>query len=1279
MPALSTLAPHQDLLKQQLPAWAHQIAVSQWQRLKQSHVPAYFTQDWFANAAPDLREAVQRSQSRLLRSQATLARSLRGLEQVAEFAESRLKACLAEQDCTAPLRGTELLRVESTWHWIGLRTLYSHRRDNLLQAALQNFADDESFTPQSAIALSANIHVTAAEVQGIAFTGAQTPASHFAMHTEHYQVEPLPLAPASFAALCRTLDLGGQYQTHLDQHFAKPQVREQAMAVYKDRLRLAADLAYLRHELSGAMRDHVDLLLQGENLPCWQLALFGITLHEVMLIDAGHAGLLLYLPGHEALRLFTDLDAVHDALAALLLEPATRQMCMAYIEQSQHQHFLDLLHQNLDASGTSADDQAWSRASHADLRPTRLAITEEPFGFHQALHVDRLKREARQLAVPTAEADAKARARRLQAWEDLGLDALNLAGFFIPAVGTLMVAVTACQLLGEVYEGYEAWHQGDRNLALRHLEAAGLNLALAAGLVTAGHVVPKLFKSPLLEQLHEVRSSDGCYKLWQPDLTPYRSDQPLPEQVQANAQGQYLLDGRYFIRMDGHLYEQRLDNELQQWRIVHPHVQDAWQPPLDHNEQGAWRGCHEQPSQWSFAVLIRRLGQDYPALTADQLTLAGRISGTDAASLRRVHLEGQPAPALLLDTLQRMAAQAKAQALSGDAPEALFARLYNGEGPIEPATDRLLQAYPRLSAALARRLLAPLDAVEALAWEHDATLPAWLRQQIEHTHSELPLVRALEGVLVPARASAESERLLFSALADWPDWPRDVRLELRAGSPEGPLLDSVGSDQARRICRVIRSTEGYEADLGQRPAPATRDQDLCRAIEQALPQADRGALAITEADGSSIRERIQSWANENRDALAQRLWGHRAMRRALPGQLRGGRPLDPEPPHPRQTGSLAGAYRRLYPNATDSEIEDALESGQEDDETEDNDLRSPTQRLRDLQQHLDTLRRDLHEWARPDPQRPHQRQRAIRPIVNAWRRLSTVSLGGAGRIYSLDLSGLDLEDQDLASLALPDDFTHVEHLSLSNNPSLRQLPAEVHERFPGLKRLLLSNCRFNALPRLANPGRLTWLDLDNNRITWDYRAQASLNQCSRLVVLDLSGNPLLEAPDLNGLDHLKTLFLNDCGLTELPAGLERVAEPIVLDMSGNQFVQLPAGFNLPEPSAHALCLESDWLGEGVLAQIDAYNTAHQVDLLVSEGDYDEFFEQTGPVQVALWQRFPLQYRRDLRPLLGDNFFRSQPQQARAEFWRRLAAIDADQVLREEWLTHPPATLFNLPL
>ena len=77
MPTLSTLEPHQTLLETQLPTWAHSIAPPQWHSLRQSQLPAYYTQAWFANAAPDLRQAVHRSQSRLLRSQAMLARSLK--------------------------------------------------------------------------------------------------------------------------------------------------------------------------------------------------------------------------------------------------------------------------------------------------------------------------------------------------------------------------------------------------------------------------------------------------------------------------------------------------------------------------------------------------------------------------------------------------------------------------------------------------------------------------------------------------------------------------------------------------------------------------------------------------------------------------------------------------------------------------------------------------------------------------------------------------------------------------------------------------------------------------------------------------------------------------------------------------------------------------------------------------------------------------------------------------------------------------------------------------
>ncbi|MBV4491683.1 leucine-rich repeat domain-containing protein [Pseudomonas oryzicola] len=1270
--------PHQSMLEAQLPHWTHQVTPEQWTTLQRTQIAPWQAQGWFANSPPDLRQAVHDSSTRLLRAQAALAHALKGLKQTTEFAEPLLQGRLAEQGIHAPLHTVELLRVERSWHWAGLRYLYRHQRHGLLQAALQNFADDEAFTAESAIALSGNIQVTAVDVSGSVPLGMQVPVAHIPLKSEHYRVQRLPVAPAAFATLCRELDLGGAYQAHLEQHFAQPATRALAIAVQKCRLRLAADLAYLQHLIDGGTRDQVERLLQGGEVKCWQLALCGTPLHEVMLIDAGHAGLALYLPGHDpALRQCSNLGAVHDALATLLLDADARQAFMAYISQDERVHFLDLLQQNLDAAGNTAYDRTWQRAAHADLRPTRRAITAEPFGLYQDQHLARLKHEASLLAVPTAAADASARARRLEEWESLGLDVLNIAGFFIPCVGTLMLAVTACQLLGEAFEGYEAWQEGDRHLALRHLEAVGLNLALIGGFVAAGKVVPKLFNSPLMESLQQVRGSDGRYRLWNADLTPYRSAMVLPENLQPNTFGQYLYKGRHFIRMDGHLFEQRFDNALQQWRLVHPETPDAWQPPLAHNAQGAWRGQHEHPGQWPFAKLARRLGEAYTAFTPDQLEQAGRLCGLDAARLRRVHLEGLPTPPLLLDALQRMAAQAEVEALPDSVPPGLFERLYNGTAAITPSTQKLLDTYPRLSPALARRFLAALDEAEMLAWQQSSQLPAPVRQALEQVHSDLPLVRALEGVLQPARASSDSERLLFSALDAMPGWPGDLRLELRSASPEGPRLDQVGNDQATTLCRVLKTAHGYEADLGERPAAAARDPDLCRAVEQALPPSQRRTLGISTDDGSALRQRVLAWADQHRATLAQRLWGQRALLRRPKGSLHGGRPLAPEPHQPRLAGSLAGAYRRLYPDATDQEFENWL--GNDEDTPAADDIRSPAQRLRDLQQRLDTLRHDLQRWARPDPQRPHQRHQAIRPILNAWRRLSTVALAGGDRLHSLDLSSLELDNQALASLPLPDDFAHVEHLSLSNNRLLSQLPVGFYARFPNLKRLLLSDCRFDTLPRLGNPAQLRWLDMDGNRITWDAQAQRVLDRCSGLAVLDLSGNPLLQAPDLRGLGNLTTLFLNNCFLSELPQGLELVTEPIILDIGDNQLLRLPNGFNVPRPVADALRLESDWLDAPLLAQIEAYNAMHQVDLLVCEGDYLEFFEQTGPAEAALWQRLPLQYRRDLRPLLELEPFLSRPRHARAEFWRRLAVIDADPALRQQWLTHPPYDLFNLPL
>ncbi|MEN5302365.1 leucine-rich repeat domain-containing protein [Pseudomonas sp. TWI628] len=1190
--------PQEDLITAQLPAWTHHASPLHWQALHQSQRLDAFDQDWYNNAAPDLREAVQASHTRLLRSQARLARSLTGLKQITQFAEPKLQARLAELGFTAPLRGSELLRVERNWSWSVARFLYRHRRDNLLQAALQNFADDESFTAESAIALSGAIQVTPITVHGRVVTGPQTPTAQIALASEQYQVERLALTPEAFAQCCRELDLGAAYQAHLQQCFAAPQVRAQAIAVQQDRLRLAADLAYLRHELNGTARDQVGRLLQNGTVPCWQLALFGIVLHEVMLIDAGNSNWLLHLPGDTpALHACTGLDGVNQVLATLLRQPENRQRFRAYLSQADQPRFLDLLQQNLD------------NASPADLHPTLQAITGEPFGVYQDLYLARLKSAAEQLAVPTAVADAQARAKRLEQWENLGLDVLNVAGFFIPAVGTLMLAVTACQLLGEVYEGYEDWLEGDRHLALQHLETVGLNLALIGGLATASQLVPKLLKSPLLARLEEVRCSDSRYRLWQPDLEAYRSPQTLPEGLQPNAQGQYLHEGSHYLRMDGQLYQHRFDADIQQWRIVHPDAADAYQPPLEHNGQGAWRATHEQPQAWPFAVLAKRLGEAYAAYTPEQLELAGRICGVDAARLRQVHLEGQPAPALMLDTLKRIATGTRGEPLQGEA----------------------------------------------------------LVQQ----HREWPLVRALEQLIAPLQGTTDSERLLFSYLDDLPEWPADLRLELRAGSPQGPLLDSSGKHLASLICRVIKSTEGYEADLGERPAPAPQDQDLCRAIEQALPTAWRNTLGFSTTDGNTLRQRVLDWTEPRRSELLQRLWGTGARRRIGRTGLQGGREAVPSGPYLQ--APLATRYRRLYPMATDQDFVRAMDDWQRQG-------RSPTLEMRNLEQRLETLRRDLGEWSRPDPQYPHRRQEAIAPIINAWRRLSRLPLGQNVVVYSLDLSRLDLEDRDLASLALPDDFTHIEHVSLKGNRNLSQLPAEFYERFPRLKRLLLSHCRFNHLPRLANPQALAWLDLDHNRITWDDSAQQMLDQFTHLGVLDLGGNPLLRAPDLSLMPRLFTVFLDNCALTELPHGLGSITStPVTIDLAGNQLQQLPADFQVPQPVARAMRLESQWLSPRMLDEVEAYNAAHDVDLLVDNSDYDDFFHNTGPAEQALWQRLPLQYRRDLRPLLDLEPFTSHPRRAHAEFWRRLAVIDQNLPLRQQALERPAHELFDLAL
>ncbi|WP_313048711.1 dermonecrotic toxin domain-containing protein [Pseudomonas soli] len=1157
---VDTPNPHQHILERRLPDWTRKATPEHWQRLHESILPSQGLPDseaaWFANAAPHLREAVEVSQASLMRSQRTLARHLRGLQNITEFAEPLLTERLRMQHgLITPLRSTSLIVVKRLYTFQVYTTRHEHR--GLLQAALQNFAETFTFDRHSALALEGDWQVREGLVTGKTTLGDSDTEVDIELPSEQVRIKPLALSPAAFATTCRELDIGQRYQAHLDALFTPSPVHQAAGAVHKARLRLAADLARLRNQLDGKGWDAVQALLDdGKALACSQLSLLGITLHEAILIDAGTAGMLLFLPGHvDSLRGFDNLDALHRQLHSELQQPSFRQGFMDYVPREAQGPFASRLRQN--AGG--------------DLHMRRVPINANLYEFLHDDHVSRLKHEALQLAVPTALADEQARKAREALWDSAGLDMLMIAGLFVPMLGTIMTAVVAYQLLDEAYEGYEAWQVGDREQAFGHLKSVALNLAVIGGLHMTGKALSRLATSPLLESLDPVMLEDGSQRLWRPDLTHYRSAVVLPAELEANAQGQFLHQGRHFMRMDGHLYEQRLDIRQAQWRIVPPEDGVAFQPPLEHNGAGAWRGSHEQPRDWSLATLVRRLDSRLQHLPDAALEGAARANGLNTAALRQLHLTNNPPPTALRATLERL--------------------------PHAKASEGVEQA-------------------------------------------------ALEGLHIPELANVHSERLIVMAMADLPGWPTELRLELRAASPAGPVLLSAGAENASRTCIVLKTGDGYEAYLGERPVALRQDTDLCRAILQALSSVDRQALGMAASGVDELRRRIHRLVLAE-PAAARRLLGSHLPGWGKRGRLPGGMEEPALEPPRIEVGALFRRYRQLYPEAADYQVNEQLSQWLEAG-------LSPERQLGDLEQQLREFRDQMRDWAGNDP----LRHAAGRRLVSNWQRMTEFSQEERLAIHQISLVDLALTNEDLAALALPDRFTHIERVDLGANPGLSQLPAEFLERFPRLQRMHLVGCGFEQLPAIAVPQTLEWLDMQGNNLVWNDANQAALDRLGALRMLDLSHNPLARSPDLNRLRELDVLNLNSCELVDWPNGIRSDEDwrPVVFDLRDNRFASLPQDLQLSRVAAQNLWLESPDLSERVSQQIQAYYVQHGIDLLVADADYEEMLEHTDAGDWTIWNALPLQYRRELRGL------QDQPDYDQARLWQRLRTFADPRVM-----------------
>lgn len=687
---------HTTFIKNRLPDWIEHLTSYHIGAITRAMDPAqtFITNhpQLFAQAKPELRQALLDSQVRSRASSHALAKTLKDFKGITEFATSLLTEAMRNKfGITPDVNKTVLFHLRSP-----------NRLDQitLLQAALRNFEVDESFDEVSLQETSA---LAAAGSLSVEYYGEPLDI-HGTLAAKYIIRNKLPIQPASFARLCRTLDVGQRYQEHLSAVFdttaTAAQVRDQMIAANKDTLRVQAHIARIKSDISQTA--HATLLeivdgapvprLDGQPVIYSQLRLLGSDLNDVLIIGAASRNadttmfdllsvlspktmifskpppdtrIVVYIPGDplSPVKEYASLKALAADLAIKLRSADYQRFFTGLLSQEASANFFRRLKGQLKTFRWNPKpdlpavynvpgglyEEVWNE--DADLRPDETFFGTDVFGERYKLHVERLKSNARLLAVPVAEVDHQAWLERLEYYAEWGLNVLNVAAFIVPGLGEVMLAVTAVQLSLEVYHGIEAWEAGDAEEAWGHLQSVLLNVAFMAAVGVASSL-PSILGSEMVNGLVRVKLPNGDIKLWKPDLGPYQSDTTL-EGLKPNALGQYKIAGKTYIRQENSVYEKVFDSEAKKWRIKHPTDPEAYQPILQHNNLGAWRHSLERPLAWSRSTLLRRMGHVTDGFSDTALEQIADISGVSDDALRKMHVDCQPPPSLLAETLKQ--------------------------------------------------------------------------------------------------------------------------------------------------------------------------------------------------------------------------------------------------------------------------------------------------------------------------------------------------------------------------------------------------------------------------------------------------------------------------------------------------------------------------------------------------------------------------------------------------------------------------------------------------
>ncbi|MBC3195130.1 NEL-type E3 ubiquitin ligase domain-containing protein [Pseudomonas poae] len=493
----------------------------------------------------------------------------------------------------------------------------------------------------------------------------------------------------------------------------------------------------------------------------------------------------------------------------------------------------------------------------------------------------------------------------------------------------------------------------------------------------------------------------------------------------------------------------------------------------------------------------------------------------------------------------------------------------------DPSLATLREPFDYLDSNAARTLLASATQAEreALAQRQ---LPLRLRNQARELAFANESALAYQGFDRPPPLPSASERLALNALKVYSDTFGKLRLEIREHSASGEVSCAVGPLSADTTRVLIRNARGYLFVDPANPHAASRTT-LYQAILQALPAEQRNALGFQLGEGGALKQ----WIKQRVESLAER------------------RVVLAEPPVPviqtRETSQLLGGpvlsrcpgttaltrleYARqtlqlLFPSMTEERLTLFLEEIPEFDLVD---------TLQALEAEKQLLHVELQSWKNTvtiggESENPYQDNRYAKKLIaqlleRCWADRFAEYTDGWGHVQHGTVLRFDLLTRDLLSLPprLPTLSASFEHVTVleATGCEFGDAHSDFLKHLPSLRGLNLANNRLTQLPKALQGMRfMRDLKLSGNRLVLNSDELAQLKTLKHLKNLDLSNNPLQQAPDVSWMPGLRTLRLAGTQVDSWPAGLfaQPRTDEFLLDLRGTRINHLP---DVAQGSAHA--------------------------------------------------------------------------------------------------------------